>query len=63
MMEVNIMNPEQTETHATYTNFCSGSILARGLSHVNVDNHGITILYHLHQCRPYLLRESSCQCW
>ena len=26
--------------------------LASGLSHVQVDKHGITILYHLHQCRP-----------
>ena len=27
MMEVNIMNPQQTATHATYKKFCSGSIL------------------------------------
>ena len=26
--------------------------LASGLSYVQVDKHGITILYHLHQCRP-----------
>ena len=26
--------------------------LARGLSYVQVDKHGITILYHLHQSRP-----------
>ena len=26
--------------------------LASGLSYVQVDRHGITILYHLHQCRP-----------
>ena len=25
--------------------------LASGLSHVQVDKRGITILYHLHQCR------------
>ena len=25
--------------------------LASGLSYVQVDKHGITILYHLHQCR------------
>ena len=24
MMDVNIMNPEQTANHATYTIFCSG---------------------------------------
>ena len=26
--------------------------LAGGLSPIQVDNHGITILYHLHKCRP-----------
>ena len=26
--------------------------LASGLSYIQVDKHGITILYHLHQCRP-----------
>ena len=26
--------------------------LASGLSYVQVDKYGITILYHLHQCRP-----------
>ena len=26
--------------------------LASGLSYVQVDKHGITILCHLHQCRP-----------
>ena len=26
--------------------------LASGLSYVQVDKHGMTILYHLHQCRP-----------
>ena len=26
--------------------------LASGLSYVQVDKHGITKLYHLHQCRP-----------
>ena len=26
--------------------------LASVLSYVQVDKHGITILYHLHQCRP-----------
>ena len=26
--------------------------LASGLSYVQVNKHGITILYHLHQCRP-----------
>ena len=29
---------------------------ARVLSRVQVDNHGITILYHLYQCRPCTLR-------
>ena len=26
--------------------------LASGLSYVQVDKHGITIINHLHQCRP-----------
>ena len=31
--------------------------LANGLSYIQVDNHGITILYHLHQCRPCTSRD------
>ena len=27
--------------------------IARGLSNVHVDKHGITISYHLHRYRPY----------
>ena len=34
--------------------------LASGLSYVQVDKHGITILYHLHQCRHCTLRDISC---
>ena len=34
--------------------------LASGLSYVQVDKHGITILYHLHQCRPCTARDISC---
>ena len=34
--------------------------LASGLSCVQVDKHGITILYHLHQCRPCTSRDMSC---
>ena len=33
--------------------------LASGLSYVQVDRHGITILYHLHQCRPCTSRDIS----
>ena len=33
--------------------------LARGLSYVQVDKHGITILYHPHQCRPCTSRDIS----
>ena len=33
--------------------------LASELSHVQMDNHGITILYHLHQCRPRTSRDIS----
>ena len=34
--------------------------LASGLSYVQGDNHGKTILYHLHQCRPCTSRDISC---
>ena len=34
--------------------------LASGLSYVQVDKHGIAILYHLHQCRPCTSRDISC---
>ena len=37
--------------------------LASGLSYVQVDKHGITILYHLHQCRPCSSRDISCSTW
>ena len=33
--------------------------IASGLSYVQVDKHGITILYHLHQCRPCTSRDIS----
>ena len=33
--------------------------LARGLSYVQVGKHVITILYHLHQCRPCTSRDIS----
>ena len=34
--------------------------LASGLSYVQVDKHGITTLYHLHQYRPCISRYISC---
>ena len=34
--------------------------LASGLSSVQVDKHGITILYHLHQCRSCTSSDISC---
>ena len=34
--------------------------LMSGLSYVQVDKHGITILYHLHQSRPCTSRDISC---
>ena len=34
--------------------------LASGLSYEQVDKHGITILYHHHQCRPCTSRDISC---
>ena len=35
--------------------------LASGLSYVQVDKHGITILCHLHQCRSGTLRDIRAQ--
>ena len=37
--------------------------LASGLSYVQVDKHGITILHHLHQCRPCTSWDFSCLSW
>ena len=37
--------------------------LASGLSYVQVDKHGITILCHLHQCRHCTSRDISCLSW
>ena len=34
--------------------------LASGLSYVQMDKHGITILYHIHQCRPCTSLYISC---
>ena len=34
--------------------------LASGISYVLMDKHGITILYHLHQCRPCISRGIPC---
>ena len=33
--------------------------LSSGLSYIQVDKHGITILYHPHQCRPCISRDIS----
>ena len=50
----------------SYTMGCSPVIgdnpwaLASGLSYVQVDKHGITILYHLHWCRPRTSWDISC---
>ena len=32
--------------------------LESGLSPVQVDNHGVTIVYHLHPCGPCILRDT-----
>ena len=37
--------------------------LASGLSDIRADTHGITNLYHLHQCMPCTLRYSSSKMW
>ena len=52
--------------HNSYTMGCppvrgdNPRALASGLSYVQVDKHGITILYHLHQCRPCTSSDISC---
>ena len=38
-------------------------VLASELSYVKVDKHGITILYHLHECIPCTSRDISCLSW
>ena len=37
--------------------------LASGLFYVQLDKRGITILYHLHQCRPCTSRDISGLSW
>ena len=55
-----------TKTCNSYTIGCppvrgdNPRALASGLSYVQVDKHGITILYHVHQCRPCTSRDISC---
>ena len=55
--------------HNSYTMGClpvrgdNPGALASGLSYVQVDKHGITISYHLHQCRPCTSRDISCLSW
>ena len=50
--------PLASEISNSYTMGCppvrgdNPRALASGLSFVQVDKHGITILCHLHQCRP-----------
>ena len=34
--------------------------IGSGLSYVQVDKHGITILYHHQQCRPCTSQDISC---
>ena len=49
---------EEEKTSNSYSMGCppvhgdNPRALASGLSYVQVDKHGIIILYHLHQCRP-----------
>ena len=49
---------ESISIRSSYTMGCppvrgdNPQALASGLSYVQVDKHGITILYHLHPCSP-----------
>ena len=53
----------------SYTHVCPPVLgdnqraLASGLSYVHEDKHGITILYHLRQCRPCTSCDISCLSW
>ena len=64
-MTVNVYN-EHTRLSNSYSMGCppvrgdNPRALASGLSYIQVDKHGITILYHLHQCRPFTSRDISC---
>ena len=56
----------QGELSKSYTMACppvrgdNPQALASGLSYVQADNDGITISYHLHQCRPCIPLDISC---
>ena len=58
--------PCRNELSNSYTMGCppvrgdNPRALASGLSYVQVDKHGITSLYHLHQCRPCPSRDILC---
>ena len=57
-LEISACDPLEKSIRNSYTMGCppvrgdNPRVLASGLSYVQVDKHGITILYHLHQCRP-----------
>ena len=59
--------PQIIMIHNSYTIVClsvrgdNPRALASGLSPIQADNHGITILYHLYQCRPCTLWDISCK--
>ena len=64
-----LRSKERRQSHDTSNSYTMGGPLVRGdnpralasgLSYVQVDKHGITILYHLHQCRPCTSRDMSC---
>ena len=61
-----MQSSENAQTSNSYTIGCppvrgdNPRALASGLSYVQVDKHGITILYHLHQCRPCTSSDISC---
>ena len=62
----NYLTGIRTELRNSYTMGClpvrgdNPRAIASGLSNVQVDKHGITILYHLHQCRPCTSSDISC---
>ena len=63
------MEGHQLDLSNSYTMAClpvrgdNPRALASGLSYAQADKHGITILYHLHQCRPCTSQASSYFSW
>ena len=60
-------HPQMDYMNNIYTTVCPAvrgdnpRALASGLSYTQVNNHGMTVSYHLHQCRPCTSRGIWCK--